>query len=648
MPHDAFISYSHGADRELAPAVEAGLEKLGKPLLKLRGVLDVFRDETSLAASPELWTGILKHLAEAKWFLLMACPESASSHWCNREIEWWVENRGTERMLILLTGGDIVWSQSARDFDQRASTAISPNLRGKLKGEPFYVDLRWARNVRNLTLKDPRFRSAILNISSPLRGVPKDELDSDDVRQLQRNRRFVWFGATGLATAVVLAAGLGFLAQRQERIAVSRSLAARSAGVFGTHIDQALTLAVQAAKASDTSEARGAVTRVLEFLWPARSLVVYSGATALAVGDLSKGFLAGTAQGEILLWNAQPLEPVAKLPACHEGRVTKIVLARSGDIAVSGDDGGVLCIWEMKGKRLLRKWVAEKARVIVGMDISNDERTIGIAVKLRGAGDHDRDNSLVLWHLPAKGDLGNLDIAKRTTLVFTGDFSISSVAFAGAQDRLLLGTAFGQLAEVADWRAFVNKSNDAVLGERDRMVLIANHGTPLTHLECQPTGRYCATGTHDDGLVAVVDVTRGQDQFEGPITVTRGRYRSPVAAIRYSHASDRLVIATTDGEAQVYAVQDLQTPLAAIPPKRPGWVRLGAVDATSSNALVSSSDGILAVWNLAGKPPDYDKVGATSQLVRQACALVQATISTELWSALMGKSPYPRRCEEIP
>jgi hypothetical protein len=51
ITHDAFVSYSHAADSELAPALEQGLEKLAKPILALRA-LDVFRDQTSLSASP--------------------------------------------------------------------------------------------------------------------------------------------------------------------------------------------------------------------------------------------------------------------------------------------------------------------------------------------------------------------------------------------------------------------------------------------------------------------------------------------------------------------------------------------------------------------------------------------------------------------
>ncbi|HEX9937163.1 MAG TPA: hypothetical protein VGB15_08565, partial [Longimicrobium sp.] len=55
--YDAFISYSHAADGQLAPRLEEGLERLAKPLLRPRA-LNVFRDATGLSATPELWPTI--------------------------------------------------------------------------------------------------------------------------------------------------------------------------------------------------------------------------------------------------------------------------------------------------------------------------------------------------------------------------------------------------------------------------------------------------------------------------------------------------------------------------------------------------------------------------------------------------------------
>lgn len=51
--YDAFVSYSHAADGRLAPALQAGLQSLAKPWYRRRA-LRVFRDRTSLSASPEL------------------------------------------------------------------------------------------------------------------------------------------------------------------------------------------------------------------------------------------------------------------------------------------------------------------------------------------------------------------------------------------------------------------------------------------------------------------------------------------------------------------------------------------------------------------------------------------------------------------
>jgi len=49
--YDAFISYAHDTDREFAPVVQRGLQKLAKPWNRRRA-MEVFRDETSLAVSP--------------------------------------------------------------------------------------------------------------------------------------------------------------------------------------------------------------------------------------------------------------------------------------------------------------------------------------------------------------------------------------------------------------------------------------------------------------------------------------------------------------------------------------------------------------------------------------------------------------------
>jgi TIR domain len=102
--YDAFVSYSHAADGRLAPALQAGLQSLAKPWYRRRA-LRVFRDKTSLSASPELWPTIERALAQARYFVLLASPEAARSPWVDREVRWWRANRGKDTVLIVLTDG---------------------------------------------------------------------------------------------------------------------------------------------------------------------------------------------------------------------------------------------------------------------------------------------------------------------------------------------------------------------------------------------------------------------------------------------------------------------------------------------------------------------------------------------------------------
>ena len=71
--YHAFISYSHAADGRLAPAFQAGLQRLAKPWYRLRA-MRVFRDQTGLAVTPRLWESIKNALCILEYFILLASP----------------------------------------------------------------------------------------------------------------------------------------------------------------------------------------------------------------------------------------------------------------------------------------------------------------------------------------------------------------------------------------------------------------------------------------------------------------------------------------------------------------------------------------------------------------------------------------------
>ena len=51
--YDAFLSYAH-RDRDVTTAIQKGLHQIGRRVRQLRA-LRVFRDDTNLTASPDLW-----------------------------------------------------------------------------------------------------------------------------------------------------------------------------------------------------------------------------------------------------------------------------------------------------------------------------------------------------------------------------------------------------------------------------------------------------------------------------------------------------------------------------------------------------------------------------------------------------------------
>src|SRR6266700_3671429 len=130
MPaYDAFISYSHRADRLTARLLQKGLENLDRRWFR-PGRLKIFRDETDLSLAPSLWGLIEQALDQSRFFILLASPKASNSKWVEREVKRWLETKPASHILLALTGGGYAWDDVRHDFDRPASTAIPPALFG--------------------------------------------------------------------------------------------------------------------------------------------------------------------------------------------------------------------------------------------------------------------------------------------------------------------------------------------------------------------------------------------------------------------------------------------------------------------------------------------------------------------------------------
>ena len=248
--YDGFISYSHAADGLLAPRLQAGLQRFAKAWWKRRA-LRLFRDESSLSANPHLWSSIAEALDTSGWFVLLLSPDAAQSEWVAQEIEYWITNRDPSRILPVVTDGEFGWAGGDVVGD-----AVPAALRGVFSEEPRWVDLRWAKDEDQLDLQDPRFADAVADIGSAIRGVPKDELASEEVRQHRRTVRTAWAAGVGLVALAMIAGLFGVASSRNASEAVLQAeLAAQNALEAEAARDTADENAAEAATQRDLATA---------------------------------------------------------------------------------------------------------------------------------------------------------------------------------------------------------------------------------------------------------------------------------------------------------------------------------------------------------------------------------------------------------
>jgi WD40 repeat protein len=327
VKYQAFISYSHAADGKLAEALQHGLTRFAKRWHRIRG-MRLFRDTTNLSVRPDLWQAIQAALGQSEYFILLASPEAAQSKWVRREIDGWVAQRGNaDRILLVLTHGDLQWDEDSLDIDWQRTTAIPPILSRSFSQEPLHLDLRWAKDELQLSTKNPKFQNALAELAATILDRDKDELIGEEVRQHRLVRRLTGGAIAGLTVLALAATVAGFVARKNAvaakrnaataqrnaaaadsnaaasarnaataarnaataarnavaadsnaavaehnaeiaenrgRIALSRQLAAESRNQVDESLDRALLLAVEATSVASTIEAQGSLLMALE------------------------------------------------------------------------------------------------------------------------------------------------------------------------------------------------------------------------------------------------------------------------------------------------------------------------------------------------------------------------------------------------
>jgi hypothetical protein len=210
---------SHAKDKPIAAALQSVVQKLGKPWY-LRRALRVFRDDTSLSATPHLWPTIEQALAQSRFLILLASPEAAASQWVNKEIAYWLEAKSADTLLIAVTDCALDWDNAANDFAWDERTPLPPALKGCFAAEPKWVDLTAYRDGADKG--DAKFTELAADFAAAIRNMPKEDLLSQEVRQQRRALTLAWSAAASL---LILAGAAGWqwkAALDNERAAVEQ------------------------------------------------------------------------------------------------------------------------------------------------------------------------------------------------------------------------------------------------------------------------------------------------------------------------------------------------------------------------------------------------------------------------------------------
>jgi WD40 repeat protein len=657
--YDAFISYSHAADGKLAPALQNALQRFAKPWYRRRA-LHLFCDQTSLSASPGLWPSIEAALTTSRYFLLLASPEAAQSRWVQQDVAWWLEHQSPDTLLIGLTDGHIKRPEGAKDFDWEQTDALPPNLQGVFTENPLWVDFRWAQGQEHLSTKNPAFQNALAALAAPLRGIPKEDLIGEDVRQHRRALLLAQGAAVVLVVLLVAAIGATFLAlrnqaeaEKQARISLTRALAAQAVTETerGEHERGAL-LARQAYLVDEANHGlvrervNAALRTALGVPYFSPSLRGHGGQVfAVALAPDGRLALGGAADGTVHLWDpAHPEADPAVLPG-HEDLVQSVAFTPDGLTLASGGYNGVR-LWDLTNLAdpvLLRG----HERVVESVAFAADGR-------LLASGSEDR--TVRLW------DLTNLEA---DPVVFRGhEGDVLSVAFApdghtlasGSYDGtmrlwdltnpkatpVVLETHMGRVWSVAfapDGRTLASGGGDGTVRLWDLAhpeagsTILAEHERPVIAIAFAPDGRLLASGG-EDGTVRLWDPAHP----EAGSSILVG-HEGSVAAVAFAPDGSTLASVGDDHTVRLWdPTHPEAAPVVLVGHEEMVWSLAFAPD---GQTLASGSrDGSVWLW-----------IANTETLAKLVCTRVWRNLTLDEWRQFVGdpeQVPYQATCPNLP
>lgn len=605
--YGAFISYSHRSDGTFATALQQVIERLAKPWYRRRAI-DLFRDDTDLAANPDLWPRIVAALNRSEHLLLLGSPAAAQSQWVSKEVDYWKSNYDVTRIVVALTEGAIVWDEAKCDFDWQQTTAIPPILAGAFKSEPLWADFR---NAKSGNKDAAAFRHPAINLAAGLRGIAPRDLESEDLRQ---HRRTIRFAVVGLITLFMLTIGavLATIQALHERdLAKSRELAALSQAALAADPELGVLLAMRAEKLLPTPQGEQALRlalplsylksafqsdgdsfNALAFNSDGTRIVTSSGSSYLGKKSDCKARVWNTATGQVLAILSGP-QPMSKSSFSPDGHLVLTVASGSG-------------AW---------LWAAETAKVVIDLrahdaavnaaSFSPDGRHV-VTGTARGA--------TFVWSTTPGTEPLELKEAD----------SVNDVSFSPDGQSILTATGKGKLLDSLTLGLFMNWRSRFMAGIWDvrsgvERLRIQGFAAPISIARFSPDGKHIVTVT-SQSVAVLLDAKDGRR-----IAELQG-HTAPITALAFSADGRYLATASDDTTARVWDAwtgaqrADLrrhQQPLSSVAISRDGKI-----------VVTAGADPYAVVWDAETGKPLGELRGHTSEITALQLSPDEHSIAT--------------------
>lgn len=671
--YDAFISYSTSADYKTARKVEAFLESFHQlstqsgPALRH---LQICRDGSDfklptkqsdahppLTDDDPIWMIIQNELQKSNYLIVLCSTSAVTSTWVSKEIAWFINNKGPERILPVLTvGADPTANPDA--FFPKEIIAAGIHI------DRIWYDLRgYPNKVKDHQVRDfedelVRLASDLLDWDATSFGPLSTVWQREQLKKRRRQARMTIAIGMIVILLACLAIWKAVQAQREAlhaKVSALMTLARTQQDPLASFL--ILNEAVNLVSDTPPYGATNLAHRLASTPRPSKVLRGHGGAVVSVVFDHSGDkLLTASEDGTARIWYIKSKRSPVVLKG-HQGPVVDVMFSKDDKFVLTASLDGTARIWSStesvqpvvlqghQGAVRSAKFDSDNNRIVTASDDGTARIwsvTGGIdTIVLRGhegavrsaifssTGEQvltaSEDGTSRLWSADGKGNRLVSDfhgLAKSWSARFNKDNSmilLSSSDNTGwlfsTEMKLPFITLPGHSGEVRsadfspDGKWIVTASRDGTArvwstayldwfgGKNESAFELTGHSGPLRKAIFSPGSNLIAT-VSEDGSTRVWDMT----QTRGPLIL--GHHDGSVLDAAFSPDEKRLATASSDRTIRIWDMEGLVEPVVV--GLHPGPVAITDFDAAANLIVTVAKDGVLWLWRR--EDSNYSKV----------------------------------------